>query len=285
LSVALPKASDGIELYAECHGSAGGLPVVFSCAYSTTRENWRPQVAPLVAAGYRVVLWDYRGHGRSQVPERPGAYSMQQVVDDLARVIDWAVPGERVVLAGLSFGGLVSLHYTLLRPTRVLALVLAGSGPGFKNPQAAADWQRRSERTADYIEEKGLEVFVRGKAAATCIGRRPELPAAQAAARAIAAQDARGVGLFGRHVAGLAPPVIDELGRIDCPALVVVGAEDEPYLRAAEVMAARLPNARHLVIPGAGHIVNIEAEDAFNRLLLDFLAELVRAGSRVGTGP
>ena len=68
--------------------------------------------------------------------------------------------------------------------------------------------------------------------------------------------------------------VIDELASIECPALVVVGSEDAPYLRAAEVLAARLPGAEHHVLEGAAHIVNIEATEAFNALLIDFLGRL-----------
>lgn len=82
------------------------------------------------------------------------------------------------------------------------------------------------------------------------------------------------MALFGRRVAGPAPPVIDALPDLDVPALVIVGAEDEPYLRAAEVMEAKLPRATRRVIPGAGHIVNIEAADAFNALAIGFLKEL-----------
>lgn len=276
--MAVVEASDGVSLYAECtepEGSAGLRgTVLFSCAYSTTHENWRPQVAPLAQAGYRVVLWDYRGHGASGVPERSADYTMDQVVSDLGRVIDWASPDEPVVLGGLSFGGLASLHFTHRHPERVRALLLAGSGPGFKNPEAAAEWKSRSERTADYIESRGMEAFVTGKAAPTCIGRDPSLPAARAAAAAIGAQDPSGVARFGRHVAGLAPSVIDELAEIAQPALVVVGEEDAAYLRAGEVMASKLPTARHAIIPGAGHILNIEAESAFNAIVLDFLKTL-----------
>ena len=58
------------------------------------------------------------------------------------------------------------------------------------------------------------------------------------------------------------------------PALVLVGEDDEPYQRAAEMMAARLPRARHAVLPGAGHIANLEAEEAFNRVVCEFLGEL-----------
>jgi pimeloyl-ACP methyl ester carboxylesterase len=271
------EASDGVQLYVECHGptaASSGVSIVFSCAYTPPHENWRPQVAPLVAAGHAVALWDYRGHGGSSVPEDPAAYSMEKVVDDLGRVIERITPDAPAVLAGLSFGGLASLHLTLQHPERVRGLVLADSGPGFKNPDAAAEWLRRSERTADYIEAKGLEAFVSGKAAPTCIGRDPERPAARAAAAAIRAQSPFGVASFGRHVAGLAPSVIDDLARIEQPALVVVGEEDDAYLRAAEVMAAKMPDARHHVIPGAGHIVNIEAEAAFNERVVEFLASL-----------
>ena len=86
-------ASDGVALYAEAHGE--GEPVVLSPGYCQTHENFRPQVDAFVAAGYRIVLWDYRGHGKSQAPEDPGAYTMAQVVDDLGRVLDWAAPGQR----------------------------------------------------------------------------------------------------------------------------------------------------------------------------------------------
>lgn len=265
-------AGDGVRLYAEVEGE--GVPVVFSCAYCTTHENFRPQVEPLVRAGARVVLWDYRGHGRSEAPADVGAYSIDTVVDDLGRVLDATAAATPAVLGGLSFGGLASLHFALLHPERVRALLLVGSGPGFKKPEAQARWEEMVERTAGFLETKGLEAFVASRASATLVGRRPELPAARAAARAIVSQDATGLANFGRRVSGLAPPVIDELGRIDVPALVIVGADDEPYRRAAEMMASRLPRARRVVIPGAGHIVNIEAEDAFNRVVCEFLAEL-----------
>jgi pimeloyl-ACP methyl ester carboxylesterase len=263
---------DGVRLYAEVHGE--GIPLVLSCGYCQTHENFRAQVAPLTAAGARVVLWDYRGHGRSQPAPTPDGYTMDAVLDDLARVLDWAAPGQRAVVGGLSLGGLVSLHFALRWPERVRALLLIDSGPGFKNPEAQARWAAQIERIAQRLETGGMPAFVESKGVATAIGRRPELPAAQAAARAIAAQDAKAVADFGRRVAGPAPCVIDELGGIPQPALVVVGAEDDAYLRAAEVMASKLPRARQVTIPRAGHVVNIEEAAAFDAAVAAFLAEL-----------
>jgi len=265
-------AADRLRLYAEAHGA--GSPIVFSCGYCTTHENFRPQVEPLVRAGARVILWDYRGHGRSEAPSESAPLSMGTVISDLANVLEWAAPGEAAVVGGLSLGGLVSLHFALAYPARTRALLLIDSGPGFKKADAQARWQAQIERIAERLETEGMQAFVASRAAATAIGRRRELPAAQAAARAIAAQDARAVAHFGRRVAGPAPSVIDELPRVTQPALILVGEEDEAYLQAAEVMAAKLPRARRVTIPRAGHIVNIEEPEAFNAEVAKFLAEL-----------
>jgi pimeloyl-ACP methyl ester carboxylesterase len=270
--VATVLASDGAQLYAEAHGE--GVPVLLSCGLCTTHENWRPQVAPFVAAGLRVLLWDYRGHGRSQAPHDPAAYGMQQVVDDLGRVLAWGAGDTPAVLGGLSFGGLASLHFALAQPARVRALLLIDTGPGFKNPDAQARWQAQIERTAGFLEARGCEAFVASKAAATAIGLHAQTPQAQAAARAIAAQDPVGLALFARRVAGPAPPVIDRLGEIERPALVVVGEHDEPYQRAAEVLASRLPKAESARIAGAGHVVNLDEPAAFDAAVLGYLARL-----------
>ena len=265
------RGSGGVPLDTEVHGD--GPAVVFSCALNTTLENWRPQVAPLVEAGYRVVLWSYRGHGRSGAPDDEAGYSMEQVVADLGCVLDAAAPDAPAVLAGLSFGGLASLHFMLAHPERVRALVLAGTGPGFKNPDAQAKWQASCDRTSGFLEAKGTVEFAR-RAADMTVGRDPEGAAQRAAAEAIAAQSAEALAAFGRRVAGPAPPVIDELGRIAVPALVIRGEHDAAYARAAEVMSAKLPDARSAVVAGAGHILNLDEPAAFTAEVLRFLEEL-----------
>lgn len=265
-------ASDGVTLYAEAHGD--GIPVLLSCGFATTHVNFAPQVDAIVAAGGRAILWDYRGHGRSGKPASPDGYSMEQVISDVACVLDALAPGQPAVVGGLSLGGLVSLHFQLAHPERVRGLILLASGPGFKNPEAAGRWKAQVERTAELLEERGNQVLLTGKAASTSIGRRPELPASKAAAEAIAAQDAHAVAEFGRRVAGPAPSVIDDLAGIEVPALVLVGEEDAAYTRAGEVMAAKLPKARHVVVPGAGHILNIEQADATNEAIAGFLRDL-----------
>ncbi|MCR9094408.1 MAG: alpha/beta hydrolase [bacterium] len=268
--------AEGNTLYYEHHRPEGEskTTVIISCAFCTTHENWRGQVGALVAAGHPVVLWDQRGHGDSPAPQNDPTWSLENVMTDLAAIADATTPDAPFVATGHSFGGLASLHFAARFPDRVAALVLVGSGPGFKNPEAAEGWAAQVERTASFLETRGFEDFVNGRAGITCIGSKPELPAAQAAAKAIIAQSVPGIARFGREISATIPPVIDELADIAVPALVLVGEDDKPYRRAGEVMSAKLQNARHVVVPDAGHIVNIEQPDVFEREVLGFLAEL-----------
>jgi len=266
------EARDGVKLYVEAHGD--GYPVLLSCGMCTTHKNFHPQIEALTGAGSKLVLWDYRGHGLSQSPADPEAYTLDLVLDDLDRVLEWASPDAPAVIGGLSFGGLAALHYALRRPERVRALLLLDSGPGFKNPKALEGWMAQTERTAAFLEKAGPRAFIDGKAGVTAVGLKPDLPAAKVAADAIAAQNPQGLAHFARRIAGPAAPVIDQLAEIEAPALVLVGEKDKAYLRAAEVMAARLPNAEHVTIPAAGHIVNIEEAAACNAAVIRFLSKL-----------
>lgn len=274
--MAFLKTADGVSLYYELHEpeERRGPTVIFSCAYCTTHENWRGQIEPILASGHAVVIWDLRGHGQSKTADDDAFFSMDLVVADLLALAHETTPDTPFVAAGLSFGGLASLHFMRRHPERVAALALFGSGPGFKNPEAAAGWAAQVERTAAFLEKRGFADFVAGRAGSTCIGNKPELPAAMAAAKAIEVQSVPGVARFGRRVSAPAAPVIDDLAGMNVPALVLVGETDKAFLRAGEVMAAKLPRSKHVVIPGAGHIVNIEEAALFNEALIGFLGEL-----------
>jgi len=265
-------ADDGVGLYAESHGE--GFPVILSFGLCTTCENFRPQVEAFVAAGVQLILWDYRGHGRSESPDDPAVYTLDRVLGDLGRVLDWAAPGRRAVLGGSSFGGLASLHFAHKNPQRVRGLILIGTGLGFKNPEAGAQWAKLTERSATLIEKEGSSAFVKSRAAPSLIGLRPDLAAAQAAADAIARQDPVGLVHFQRQIAAQVPAIIDELSEIDIPALVAVGEKDDAFLRAADVLMARLPRVERETIPGAGHMANIDESEAFNAVALRFLGKI-----------
>ena len=247
--------------------AAGDGPAVILChGLGGSARNWRPQLRAL-RRGYRAIAYDARGHARSQAPSDPGAYRMDRLVADLARVQD-AHAGGPAVLVGLSLGAAVALHFALAHPERVRGLVLAS----FPAPRAAGGFAAVALEFAAAIERDGLEAagarYVWGEAsgldaqAASLVraGFLEHAPHAIAALLrdAIAAQP---------EVEALAP----RLAGLELPALVVAGAADRGSLGPSRALAAALPRARLELVEGAGHVVNLARPDAFNRLLLAFL--------------
>jgi pimeloyl-ACP methyl ester carboxylesterase len=220
---------------------------------------WKPQEKALIERRYRLVTWDMRGHGETESPDDPSLYSEALTVGDMLGLLDLQ-GAEQAVIGGLSLGGFMSLAFYLAHPQRVRALVLCDTGPGYRNDEARAGWNRNAERRAAKFEETGLEAL--GQSAEVRASARYHRSAqglAHAARGMLAQFDAR---------------VIDALPAIRVPCLVIVGALDEPFLGASEYMAAKIPGASLQVIEGAGHAANMDCPEAFNGVLLDFLDSL-----------
>jgi pimeloyl-ACP methyl ester carboxylesterase len=181
-------------------------------------------------------------------------------VADMAAVLD-AQGIDRAVMIGMSLGGFLSLRFAIEHPERVAALVLVDTGPGYKNEEARARWNRYADRMADALETEGHA------------GLR-ESPEADRTA------DPRGLVLAARLIMTQRDDlVITSLPTIGVPTLVIVGELDAPFLDGSRYMAERIPYARLEIIPGAGHAANIDRADLVNDLVADFLHE-VDASSR-----
>lgn len=250
-------ARDGVTLSYDVHGRPSDrLPLLLSHGYSATAQMWAPNLSALTA-DRQVVTWDIRGHGRSDSTADPGAYSADLSVADMAAILD-AVGADRAIVGGLSLGGYLSLAFHLAHPERVAALLLFDTGPGYKRDEPRADWNRSAEQTAADFDTRGLDALPSRAEVERSTHR-------SAAGLALAAR-----GILVQHDAR----VIESLPTITVPTLVLVGADDTPFLAAAEYMAARIPRARRVVLPGAGHASNLDQPDAFNRAVLDFLGAL-----------
>ena len=263
------EASDGAQIFWRAAGN--GAPLLLSCASFSTHAHWAGQEAEL-ARFARVISWDYRGHGLSDAPEEPSRYTLTQVVDDLERVHRAAAGDSPAIAAGLSVGGIVSLSYARARPERVRALVLCNTGPGFKNPEALAQWNDMLERAAAKMGEVGLEKYLEGKrASAELLGLHPDSAWAQRARAGLLCSSVPGLQRFARGVAGPVPNLVDALPEIAQPTLVLVGEHDQNFQRASHVLAAKLPNVERVEIAGAGHVLNLDQPQAFVRELERFV--------------
>jgi pimeloyl-ACP methyl ester carboxylesterase len=233
-----------------------GPLLLLSHGYGATSAMFAPNVAA-AAARHQVLTWDLRGHGASQSPPDAACYGAAEAVADMAALLDEA-GAARAILGGHSLGGYLSLNFALAFPERVAGLVLIDTGPGFRNDEARSAWNRRANATADRLAEGGIAAL--GDSAELHAGGHADVTGLILAARGtLTQQDAH---------------VIDGLASITAPALVIVGADDKHFLAAADYMAARLPAARKVVIPDAGHAPNIDRPDQFNAELAAFLAEI-----------
>jgi pimeloyl-ACP methyl ester carboxylesterase len=245
---------DGVEIYYESHGA--GSPILLSHGYAATCRMWDEEIAAF-APTHQVIVWDMRGHGNSGDPADAACYSQALSVGDMAAVLD-ACGVARAVIGGLSLGGVMSLAFHRAQPSRVRALMLFDTGPGFRNPDARAAWNERAYARARELDERGLSALRGGDE--TRLGRHRSARGLAGAARGMLAQ--------------FDSSLIDSLPAIRVPCLVLVGSEDRNFLAASDYMAAKIPGAHKVVIAGAGHAANLDRPTEFDRAVRQFLADL-----------
>jgi pimeloyl-ACP methyl ester carboxylesterase len=242
----------GVRICYETFGSGDRAPVLLSHGFGSSSRMWAPNVGAL-AADRRCITWDMRGHGHTTGPDDQAAYSAAATVADMLALLDQQ-GAARAVLGGLSLGGYMSLSFYLAHPERVAALMLFDTGPGFRNDEARQRWNERSHATAERIDRDGLAALGADG------GLHDSVAGVALAARGMLTQRDGSV--------------IESLPAIAVPTLVLVGSRDTPFLGAANYMAAKIPDAKLVVIDGAGHVSNADAPDAFNAAVLEFLAGL-----------
>ena len=261
----MPKLNrDGVDIYYEVHGS--GPPLLLTHGYSSTSTMWHGQVEAL-SKQHTLILWDMRGHGQSDYPDYPADYSEDLTVADMAALLD-EIGAKRAIIGGLSLGGYMSLAFYRAHPQRVDALLIIDTGPGFKKDDARAAWNKRSHDTGDRFEREGLEALKSASRERSTVTHRDASGLARAAR-----------GMLTQRDAG----VIETLPHIKVPALIIVGADDTPFLAASDYMAAKIPGAKKVVIPAAGHAVNIDQPQAFIDAVMPFLASLDTPASRIAS--
>ncbi|KIV82197.1 hypothetical protein PV11_04324 [Exophiala sideris] len=252
---------NGVRLYYEVHGA--GPPLLLTHGYSSTSEMWADQVEPL-SQKFKLIIWDMRGHGRSDYPTEQSAYSEPNTVADMAALLD-EVRGPRstAIVGGLSLGGYMSLAFYRVHPSRVSTLLIIDTGPGFKKDAAREQWNKTAFATGERFNREGLAVLQSMSAERATVSHRDAKGLALAARGMLAQRDNR---------------VIESLSRVQVPALVVVGGDDTPFLAASEYMAKKIPGANKVVIPNAGHAVNIDQPQLFLEAVMEFLANIKQDG-------
>jgi len=257
------------------HTAGSGLPVVLLHAFPLDHRMWERQA--LLADSLRLIVPDLRGFGASgSVPS-----SMADFADDVAAILDALHIELPAVVCGVSMGGYVAQHVAARHADRVAAVVLVDTRLEADTPEA------RSNRVelAGKVGRLGQSIL-----ADAMLPRLLAAPRRDADAAAVARHTENQAllrGMIERQTvptiqAALAslgdrPDMLAAMQEVAAPALLVVGAEDQITPPACLELAEReMPDAKLLIVPGAGHLVPLEAPEVFNRALLEFLAESLR---------
>ncbi|MBH80229.1 MAG: alpha/beta hydrolase [Gammaproteobacteria bacterium] len=249
---------DGTAIHYEWYPSAAqdAPSILLSHGYSATASMWHGQIKALTTT-HNLITWDMRGHGRSASPEDPNAYSEQLSVDDMAGILrECGV--ERAIIGGLSLGGYMTLAFHLAHPDMCDALMLFDTGPGYKSDKGRAAWNESANERGAALDAQGL----------AALGKGSEVRVAEHTSASGLAHAAR--GMLAQHD----DRVIQSLPHIELPTLVLVGEDDAPFRIPTEYMANKIPNAKKVILEGAGHAANIDKPEGFNQAVRSFLESL-----------
>lgn len=251
---------NGTTLYYELQGH--GHPLVLLQGGNLDLRMWDVQFAEF-ARDYQVIRYDVRGFGRS------GALGASyQAHEDLRALLD-ALAVEQAHLVGLSLGGRIAVDFALEHPNRVKALVLAGPGlSGFEFSSMRNEWFGpiwEAMQVGDSI--RAAELWLDSPYMAPAM-EHPELADRL---RSLATTNSR-VWAHRSTEVPLSPPAIDHLEEVLAPTLLILGSRDVPDIRRiVSLLSASIPSARRVDFEGAGHMVNMERPEQFNRTVLEFL--------------
>lgn len=266
------QTDDGVQLFYEETGS--GTPILFIHEFAGDLTSWEPQVRHF-GRRYRCITYNARGYPPSDVPPTPASYSQQRAVLDAIAILDH-LKIDRAHIVGLSMGGFATLHFGMNFPQRALSLCVAGCGYGAE-PDKRAQFRGEAETAAALLLEKGMDAFVdRYSFGPTRVQFENNDPRGFAQFMVdFKKHSALGSANTQLGVQRERPSLFDlreGMSKIRVPVLIINGDEDWPCLLPGVMMKEAIPTAAMAIIPNAGHTINIETPDAFNRELSEFLA-------------
>jgi 3-oxoadipate enol-lactonase len=256
--------ASGINLHVQIDGPPNAAPILLLHSLGTTLHVWDPQAASL-ARGLRVIRPDMRGHGLSEVTKGP--YSIEGLARDALSVLD-ALGIDRVHVCGISIGGLIAQAVASLAPPRVISLMLCDTAMRIPPPE---HWHQR----AALVRTAGMPAIVDAVMARWVTPAFQTAPPALGLRAMLLRTDPEGYAAAAEAIA--AADRTEATRALRLPTLVLVGALDAATPPSdAEALRDAIPGARLIVLENAAHIPTVEAPDAVNRALLDFVTTVSR---------
>jgi 3-oxoadipate enol-lactonase len=256
----MPYAELGdIRVFYEEYGS--GTPVVFLHGLTLDRRMWTPQIEPF-AAHYRVIVVDSRGHGLSDAPVT--GYSRDQRVEDLHRLAD-LLKLDQYHLVGLSMGGSTAIGMALKYQWQLRSLTLVSTAA------AGYNYGKDFGRFGRIASEQGLETAMKAWRDMSLIRYTGKLAGPRELMASMINDHSGAVWLDPMRGKYTSTPDLECVHAITVPTCIIVGELDKVFVPLSEELYARIAGSQLHVVKDAGHLLNLEQPEEFNRLLAGFL--------------
>ena len=267
----MPRAIiNGIGINYESDGE--GFPLILCYCRGGNATMWNSQVEAF-SRNYRFIRFEPRGHGRSDAPEDPSAYGLDTSVEDLLGLLDH-LGIEKAYVGGLSMGGGITTRFTLLHQDRVAGLMVIDSGSASGHAHAE-EIRTRTTRVRELAFTEGMEAVGRYsiREVDSFVGRAARGPeAVEGIMEMFRALTPHGY-TYSIEALDQAPVFDYRLSEITVPTLCIAGDED-PALEDVRFIHSQVEGSEMVVVPGAGHFVNLDQTEIFNREILAFLAKV-----------
>ncbi len=246
-----------------------GKPLVMIAGFTASLDCWYPKLIEELAESYRVITFDNRGAGLTKTPDEPEVWTMELFASDTANFMD-ALGIDRAYILGESMGGMIAQELVINYPEKVEKLVLCctfcgGEEAEFPSPEVIAVMADRSGTIEDIVRRNIPLVFPDEWASAN-----PEIIEDNVRRSMLHPMSEENVEK--QTQALLTFSTYAQLPQIKCPTLIACGTADimVPPVN-SKILAERIPNARLIEYPGAGHVFSTQCVEEFTRDLKEFL--------------
>ena len=263
--------ANDIRIYYEERGA--GPAMVWAHGLAGIWRGWE-KVMDFFQDRFRVIAYDARGHGRSEIPDQPEAYSQDIMVEDMRGLLD-ALGITKAIVGGHSMGANVALNFALNYPKRCPAVIPVGIGSGSSD---AGWWREWWGKLADLAEKKGMAAFLEEMKKLPAWGSALTDPKmGKQLSQTVLANSRKGIAHTVRGVQAKRPSIFQlqpKLEKLTVPTLIVLSEGDTPVVESSRFMAEHIPGATLEIIPAKSHWTFTEAPEKFCQIVDQFVTRL-----------
>lgn len=268
----MKQTINGVSYHYEIYGE--GEPLVLLHGFTGNIATWEP-FQKTWGKSFQLIMVDILGHGLTDSPSDPKRYEIDQVASDLKDLL-LGLNIESSHILGYSMGGRLALTFACKYPETVKSLILVSSSPGLRTIEERQNRIEQDEKLAERIELQGIKAFVDYWENIPLFITVKETPQAvqEAIRRERLQQKEMGLSNSLRGMGtGKQPSNWGCLPELNVPVLLLSGSKDTKFVKIADEMEQLVTNVKKKVIQEAGHMIQVEKQDLFEEIIMDWLIQ------------